>query len=271
MSLPLRTTSLDPVQIPGWRWQPFLDTAVAALSSLQPNPYPIAERFLQKEGSTGSKAKPVPVSTATWACSTEKLRQVRCACVEAGAAASVLNFVINPSSRFDLPFFGADLVTLPNGHLLALDLQPVDKTDPEHTDPVWQRLMPLFERWRAELPDGGPIPEEAQPYFSPAFLWTRIPLGEEGDALIDRVIRPAFADYLQLYLALVEEAQPVDHERAAHLLSGQKRYTAYRAEKDPARGMLTRFYGSEWTESYIHGVLFDLEEATVTSLSPQGS
>ena len=59
MTLPLRTTSLDPVQIPGWRWQPFLDTAVAALSSLQPNPYPIAERFLQKEGSTGSKAKPV--------------------------------------------------------------------------------------------------------------------------------------------------------------------------------------------------------------------
>ena len=48
MTLPLRTTSLDPVQIPGWRWQPFLDTAVAALSSLQPNPYPIAERFLQK-------------------------------------------------------------------------------------------------------------------------------------------------------------------------------------------------------------------------------
>ena len=183
----------------------------------------------------------------------------------------MLNFVINPSSRFDLPFFGADLVTLPNGHLLALDLQPVDKTDPEHTDPVWQRLMPLFERWRAELPDGGPIPDEAQPYFSPAFLWTRIPLGEEGDALIDRVIRPAFADYLQLYLELVKEAQPVDHERAAHLLSGQRRYTAYRAEKDPARGMLTRFYGSEWTESYIHGVLFDLEEATATSLSPQGS
>ena len=63
----------------------------------------------------------------------------------------------------------------------------------------------------------------------------------------------------------------VDDERAALLLSGQKRYTAYRAEKDPARGMLTRFYGSEWTESYIHGVLFDLEEATATSLSPQGS
>ena len=85
-----------------------------------------------------------------------------------------------------------------------------------------------------------------------------MPLGEEGDALIDRVIRPAFQDYLNLYIRLVEAAQPVDDTRAELLLAGQKRYTAYRSEKDPARGMLTRFYGSEWTEAYIHDVLFDL-------------
>jgi phycoerythrobilin:ferredoxin oxidoreductase len=47
------------------------------------------------------------------------------------------------------------------------------------------------------------------------------------------------------------------------LLAGQKRYTRYRAEKDPARGMLSRFYGSEWTEAYIHDVLFDLESQSV--------
>ena len=258
MSSDLRTSSLDPVQINGWRWQPFLDTALEALASMQPKPYPVPEQFLQKTGETGSKAKPTEVTTATWACSTEKLRQVRSACVEAGAAASVLNFVINPSCQFDLPFFGADLVTLPNGHLLALDLQPVDKGDVQHTQPVWDRLMPIFERWRDELPGGGPIPEEAEPYFSPAFLWTRLPLGQEGDELINSVVNQAFKDYLSLYLELVEEAEPVQQARSMQLLEGQKRYTSYRARKDPARGMLTRFYGSEWTEAYIHGVLFDL-------------
>ena len=30
---------------------------------------------------------------------------------------------------FELPFFGADFVTLPSGHLLALDLQPAIKYD----------------------------------------------------------------------------------------------------------------------------------------------
>ena len=83
-------------------------------------------------------------------------------------------------------------------------------------------------------------------------------LGKEGDELIDRVVNQAFRDYLSLYLELVEEAEPVEQARSTQLLAGQKRYTSYRAEKDPARGMLTRFYGSEWTEAYIHDVLFDL-------------
>ena len=253
-----RHSSTDSINIPGWGWQPFLEDAVQALQPLNLAPYPVANDFLYKQGQTGSKAKPVTVTTATWACKTDKFRQVRAACVYGGAAASVLNFVINPSARFDLPFFGGDLVTLPSGHLLALDLQPADKSDAAHTQPVWDKLIPIFERWRSKLPDGGPIPEEAQPFFSPGFLWTRLPLGDEGDQLIDSVVRPAFNDYLSLYLELAEAAKPVTDDRRDHLLAGQRRYTDYRAEKDPARGMLTRFYGSEWTENYIHTVLFDL-------------
>ena len=253
-----RTCSTDPISIPGWSWQPFLDDAVKALKPLRYKSYPVEPRFLWKQKESGSKSKPVAVTTATWACKTEKFRQVRAACVSGGEAASVLNFVINPLSRFDLPFFGGDLVTLPSGHLLALDLQPADKSDDEHTKPVWDRLLPIFELWRSKLPDGGPIPDEAQPFFSPGFLWTRLPLGEEGQQLIDRVVRPAFNAYLSLYLELAAAAEPVSDDRSDHLLAGQRRYTDYRSEKDPARGMLTRFYGKEWTEDYIHTVLFDL-------------
>jgi phycoerythrobilin:ferredoxin oxidoreductase len=99
-----QSCSLDQVRIPGWRWQPFLDHAVKMLQALEPAAYPVPEQFLQKTGSTGSKAQPVVVQTATWACQTNKLRQVRAACVEAGPAASVLNLVINPHCRVYLPF-----------------------------------------------------------------------------------------------------------------------------------------------------------------------
>ena len=109
----------------------------------------------------------IHVTTATWACS-KKLRQIRAACVEE-VRSPVLNFVINPLMTYDLPFFGADLVTLLAGHLLALDLQPALKTDPDHTEQVWSRLLPLFKRWQERLPHGGPIPERLSPIFHQAF------------------------------------------------------------------------------------------------------
>lgn len=70
----------------------------------------------------------------------------------------------------------------------------------------------------------------------------------------------AFKDYLQAYLIFVKQAQPITNiEKLAEIKEAQLRYLRYRAEKDPARGMFTRFYGPEWTEEYIHGFLFDLE------------
>ena len=71
----------------------------------------------------------------------------------------------------------------------------------------------------------------------------------------------AFQDYLEAYIGFVEQAEPVtDPERLEAIKQSQLSYARYRAEKDPARGMLTRFYGPEWTEEYIHGFLFDLEK-----------
>jgi phycoerythrobilin:ferredoxin oxidoreductase len=70
----------------------------------------------------------------------------------------------------------------------------------------------------------------------------------------------AFKDYLQAYLDFVERAEPAtDSQSLVKIEQAQLCYLRYRAEKDPARGMFTRFYGPEWTEEYIHGFLFDLE------------
>ena len=241
-----------------WLWQRYLDHAQSRMAArLNLSPYPIPKGFAEKRALTGPRSRRSEVVTTSWAVQAPGIRQARAACVEAKGPPQVLNFVISPDHRYDLPFFGADLVTLPGGHLIALDLQPVLKRDTAHSEPVWKRLRPLFERWRPTLPDGGPIPEEAEPYFSNGFLWTRLPL--DDDSSLERAVFPAFVDYLELYLDLVCTAKPVDDDRASTLLAGQRRYLDYRAEKDPARGMLSRFYGSDWTEAYIHGFLFDLD------------
>jgi phycoerythrobilin:ferredoxin oxidoreductase len=70
----------------------------------------------------------------------------------------------------------------------------------------------------------------------------------------------AFKDYLKAYLDFCDRAKPVtDAQKLIEIKESHLRYLRYRAEKDPARGMFNRFYGSEWTEEYIHGFLFDLE------------
>jgi phycoerythrobilin:ferredoxin oxidoreductase len=77
---------------------------------------------------------------------------------------------------------------------------------------------------------------------------------------VETYVFAAFKDYLNAYLDFVAQAIAIDNPQAlAEIKQAQLRYLRYRSEKDPARAMFQRFYGSVWTEEYIHGFLFDLE------------
>ncbi len=238
-------------------YQPFLDYAIASLQErLELSPYPIPEGFERKEGVMGKGKRQENVLTTSHAFKSKKLRQIRAAHVQGGNSLQVLNFVIFPKLNYDLPFFGGDLVTLPGGHLIAIDMQPLFRDDPAYQTKYTEPIMPIFEKHRANLEWGGEFPEEAQQFFSPAFLWTR----PQETEVVQTKVFDAFCDYLQAYLDFVDLAEEViDSKQLDDILQAQKRYLNYRAEKDPARGMFTRLYGTEWTEEYIHGFLFDLE------------
>lgn len=238
-------------------YQPFLDYAIALLQE-RPDlkPYPIPAGFESKSAIVGKGKHQDEVLTTSYGYQTPKLRQIRAAHVQGGNALQVLNFVIFPHLNYDLPFFGADLVTLPGGHLIALDMQPLFRDDSAYQAKYTQPILPIFEAAQQHLSWGGDFPEEARPFFSPAFLWTR---PQQTDAVETHVFA-AFQAYLQAYLKFVDQAEPItDAESLRDIEQAQLRYLRYRAEKDPARGMFTRFYGAEWTEDYIHGFLFDLE------------
>jgi phycoerythrobilin:ferredoxin oxidoreductase len=237
-------------------YQPFLDYALALLKErLALSSYPIPEGFERKEGTTGKGKREETVVTTSHAFKSRKLRQIRAAHVQGGTSLQVLNFVIFPQLTYDLPFFGADLVTLPGGHLIALDMQPLFH-DAAYQEQYSNPILSLFQSYQQDLPWGGDFPEEAKPFFSPAFLWTR---PQETEVVQTRVFE-AFKDYLGAYLDFVEQAEPVmDSQRLEEIEKAQLRYIGYRASKDPARAMFARLYGEEWTEEYIHGFLFDLE------------
>jgi phycoerythrobilin:ferredoxin oxidoreductase len=245
-------------------YQPFLDYAIALLKErLEISDYPIPKGFEQKKTIAGKGKKAQEVVTTSYGFASPKLRQIRAAHVEGGNSLQVLNFVIFPQLNYDLPFFGADLVTLPGGHLIALDMQPLFH-DSDYQEKYTQPILPIFERYKQELEWGGDFPEEAKPFFSPAFLWTR----PEKTEIVETTVFSAFKDYLQAYVDFVKKAKLItDSDKLKQVLYSQKSYLKYRAEKDPARGMFTRLYGAEWTEEYIQGFLFDLERKLLFQVS----
>ena len=238
-------------------YQPFIDRAIATLQAkLDLKPYSIPQGFERKEGVMGKGKKQEPVLTTSYGFKSEKLRQIRAAHVQGGNSLQVLNFVIFPELSYDLPFFGADLVTLPGGHLIAIDMQPLFSQNESYQAKYSEPIMQMFRDYQQDLPWGGDFPEEAQQYFSPAFLWTR----PSETEIVQTKVFAAFCDYLDAYINFVRQAEPInDSKQLSAILQAHKNYANYRAEKDPARGMLTRLYGEEWTEEYIHGFLFDLE------------
>ncbi|PSB57435.1 phycoerythrobilin:ferredoxin oxidoreductase [Chamaesiphon polymorphus] len=244
-------------------YQPFLEYAIELIQQrLELQSYPIPAGFEHKSAIVGKGKQENEVVTTSYGYQSPKLRQIRAAHVQGGNALQVLNFVIFPHLNYDLPFFGADLVTLPGGHLIALDMQPLFRDDREYQAKYSDPILPIFETYQQHLPWGGDFPEEASAFFSPAFLWTR---PKEHEAVETHVFE-AFKAYLQAYLDFVDRAEPVTEPQAlAAIKQSQLRYLRYRAEKDPARGMFNRFYGSEWTEEYIHGFLFDLERQLETA------
>ena len=241
-------------------YAPFVDRAMSLFASAGPElrPYPVDEQLLTRESTSGAGKRQQAVKLTVQAFSTDKLRQVRLAHIEGGSGLQVLNFCAFPSLDYDLPAFAADLVTLPGGHLIALDYAP--SCDPA-TSAVFapdSALAAAFARHRTNLPSGGPLPEAATRYFSPYFLWSRLPTPDADAAILDAVL-PAFEDYLQGYLELVRAAQPLaDPSARSAVQDAQLSYARYRAEEDPARPMLTRLFGEDFAERLIREVLFDL-------------
>ncbi len=189
-------------------YAPFVERGMQlfAEAGLELQPYDIDDDLRARDATTGTGARQHAVRLRSSAYCTDVLRQIRLVLIDGGERLQVLNFCIFPHLQYGLPTFALDLVTLPGGHLIALDCQPNGHADAEASG-LSSALADAFSRHRDALPDGGPIPEAAEPYFSPHFLWSRMPLSVDGDAVIDAVL-PAFEDYLTAYLRQARRRPP---------------------------------------------------------------
>ena len=136
-------------------YTPFLESmfAIFAECGIELEPYPLAEELRQRSVTSGPSSRPRHVQLSLQAHRSSKLRHIRAAHIQGGDGLQVLNICLFPHLEFALPTFSADLVTLPGGHLIAIDCQPNDPSAPPDAD--GGRLARLYTEHRQRLPGGG--------------------------------------------------------------------------------------------------------------------
>ncbi len=94
---------------------------------------------------------------------------------------------------------------------------------------------------------------DANQYFSPYLLFAKT----DAETVINRLF-PAYQEYIQLYWQLLEKAEPkTDPTNIERITKAQKDYDQYSAERDPASGLFSSYFGHEWSEEFVHNFLFE--------------
>ncbi|MCP9917197.1 15,16-dihydrobiliverdin:ferredoxin oxidoreductase [Cyanobium sp. ATX 6F1] len=190
------------------------------------------------------------------------IRRWRVTQLDGGDAVQVLNAVAYPEFGRDQPILGIDLLSFAvRDKLVAvMDFQPL-----EQGKIYAERYLAGLEAIQARHPSLA-VGEamrfyDADQYFSPFLLFARGSIAE-----LAPLVEQSFLEIIQAYSAMHLEAlsTPDQIERVESL---QRAYDQYSAERDPAHGLFTSYFGEEWSNRFMRSFLFPLSSLVSTSLN----
>ena len=238
-----------------WRWSKFQKYLIAKLEKYNFNKFKISPEYSYKESSYGSKKENKTAKLYTSAGHNDRINFARSVCISSPSY-SVLNFLIIPNPSYNVPFFGLDFVSLPNYHLIVLDFQPSLIINKQFEESLLKDLLSIKDEFHKKVPRAEKMTEQISQFFSPAVIWSKLPIEESSDRLIENYLYPTFKKYLDVYLKVLFQSKKVDLNLQTELVKGQNIYLNYRKRKDPARPMLKALFGESFTESLINNLLF---------------
>jgi len=190
----------------------------------------------------------------SWCYQCPEFRKIRYTYIDAGPAAQVFNSVLYPSHHYDLPLLGVDFLSFGKKKILVvLDFQPLFR------DPAYlEKYIEPMQAVRQDYDDLAQNLEmkfyDANQYFSKYLLFAKT----DAETVKTRVL-DAFKDYLTLYWQLLEEKaeQLTDASDIQRIVKAQKDYDQYSADRDPASGLFSSYFGHEWSEKFLYEFLFE--------------
>tara|TARA_Y100001968_G_C19345280_1_gene711714 strand:+ start:426 stop:1151 length:726 start_codon:yes stop_codon:yes gene_type:complete len=174
-------------------------------------------------------------------------RKIHVEVAKLGKSLQILHCVFFPDPCYELPIFGVDLIISSSTISAAIvDLSPVGKHMSGLLISQMEALhLPQFKEPRI-LPDWGYI-------FSPYVYFIRPVNSSEEKSFLQLMDK-----YLSILLYLVEivRIDKINSPEAIDRFKYQKRYCLNQKLNDKTRAILTKFFGSTWTDDYIENILF---------------
>ena len=230
-------------------YKPFLDHLERSLFQkfdLQSRPIPAG-----LEARVSDRGKN-PATIRSWHYQCPELRKIRYTYIDAGASAQIFNSVIYPSHNYELPLLGIDFLSFGQvKNLIVMDFQPLFQ-DEAYLQKYIHPLKELHDKY-PDLAQGLEMKfYDANQYFSKYLLFAKT----DVETVKTRVLE-AFKDYLDLYWRMLDAATPFsDPEDIQRIVKAQKDYDQYSADRDPASGLFSSYFGHEWSERFLYEFLF---------------
>ncbi len=199
----------------------------------------------------------------SWLWDVPGFRRWRVTRLNAGDRLQVLNSVAYPNYQVDVPIMGIDLLWFEKKQKLVaiLDFQPLVQ-DQAYFDRYFDGLKQLkdcFNEFNSDIKSNIYDPSK---YFSP---WTLFCKGGCYEA--KNILPKVFSSFIKYYwknLTLHKDNYIKIESEKVKLLHIE--YDKYSAEKDPAHGLFTNFFGKEWSDKYLKEFLFPLSLENSNSL-----
>lgn len=194
-----------------------------------------------------------PATIQSWCYECRELRKIRYTYIDAGETAQIFNSVIYPSYQYDLPLLGIDFLAFGQKKILVvLDFQPLFR-DRDYIEKYIEPMRSIRDKYNDLAQDLEMKFYDANQYFSKYLLFAKT----DSETVVNRLF-PAYEEYINLYFQLLEKATPSsDPEDMQRIVKAQKDYDQYSADRDPASGLFSSYFGHEWSERFLYEFLFE--------------
>lgn len=193
----------------------------------------------------------------SWQWTSSRFRKIRATYIDAGLGAQVFNSVWYPRETFDAPLLGIDFLSFgPKKVLCVLDFQPLTQ-DPDYLKRYCEPIAYIKEKYEGIAGEMSARFYDETQFFSRQLAFAKF---DNADP-VEAQLFPAFKEYLRDYIGMINKLVPDERpESMQRVRDLHKAYDVYSAERDPAVGLFSSYWGKEWADKFTHEFLFSDSE-----------